>query len=92
MKKGLFGKISKKVSAVVLAGAMAVSMVGCGGGNATQGGSAPADSNTASNSSADTGSAPAVEGKNVRSVSHSIQTLALQWTPQRLIWNPSQTR
>ena len=63
MKKGLFGKISKKVSAVVLAGAMAVSMVGCGGGNATQGGSAPADSNTASNSSADTGSAPAVEGK-----------------------------
>ncbi len=63
MKKGLFRKISKKVSAVILAGAMAVSIVGCGGGNASNGSSNPADSGTASNNAADTGSAPAVEGK-----------------------------
>ena len=64
MKKGLFKKISKKVSAVILEGAMAVSMAGCGGGNAANGGTTPADSNTTSNNSADTGSAPAVKGKN----------------------------
>lgn len=65
MKKGIFRKISKKVSAVILAGAMVVSMAGCGSdaGNASNGGSTPADSNTASNGSAKTGDTPVVEGK-----------------------------
>ena len=62
MKKALF----KKISAVLLAGAMAVSAVGCGnsGGNASNNNAAPTDSSTSSGDSGSSGSAPAVEGKN----------------------------
>lgn len=62
MKKALF----KKISAVLLAGAMTVSAVGCGngGGNTSDNNAAPADTSTASNDSGSSGSAPAVEGKN----------------------------
>ncbi len=71
MKKALL----KKISAIMLAGVMAVSVVGCGsGGNTADNSPAPADSGTADSGTADSdtassdsqeaGSAPTVEGKD----------------------------
>ncbi|MCM1173663.1 MAG: hypothetical protein NC341_01295 [Blautia sp.] len=59
-------KVLKKISAILLAGAMAVSLAGCGNGsqNASNSGSAPADSGTESNDSGSAESAPVVEGKD----------------------------
>lgn len=61
MKKALL----KKISAILLAGVMAVSVVGCGGsgGNAANSNPAQADSGAASDDSGNAESAPAVEGK-----------------------------